>query len=477
MFTKKKTMIGAALLLCGLIYGIYHWSTGGVGSAKAEYYEVKSGNLHVSVTEGGTLQAVNEEVVKNHLSGNSRIVFIVPEGSSVKKGDVLVELDAAEMKEQKKKLEIEIESSKASVVAAKNSHIIEQSTVDSEVRAAKKAITFAQMDLDKFKKLDKQQQIRNAATDIDNAEDAYKLSEERYEWSQKLAKKGFETKSQVDRDRLDLSSKTKSLETAKSRQKMLKLYDLPKQEAELESKLAEAKKKFIRVEKQGESKLSRSLAEKLSKDNKLKLNQERLVEVIDKLSKTKLFAPVDGLVLYPQSSRNSRNAPIEEGAMVGRNRALVNIPDTSVMKVRISVPEFHINKVKMGQSAFVTIDSIPNQRFKAKVSTVAPVPESQGWFSTGDKSYRVEVLITGDLPDVKPSISAKAEITIKDLSDVLTVPIQALQAEKGKTFCYVKRSGEDEKVEVEIGLLNNTFVEIKSGLKEGDQVRLSNPED
>lgn len=364
------------------------------------------------------------------------------------------------------------------MIAAKNNLIIEQSTVDSEVRAAKKAITFAQMDLDKFKKLNKTQQLRNAASDIDSAEDAYKLSQQRYDWSVKLAEKGFETKSQVDRDRLDLSSKKKSLETAKNRKKMLELYDLPKEEAELESKLSEAKKKFIRVEKQGESKLSRTKADTASKENQLKLNQERLADLEDRMAKTKLYAPVDGLVLYARGgNRYSRSAPIEEGATVSKNRAIVKIPDTREMKVILKIPEFHINKIKKNQEAYVTIDSVKNQRFKSKVSKIALVPESGSWLSTGDKFYRVEVLITDPLPDVKPSISAKAEITINDLDGVVSVPIQALKTEKGKVYCYVKRLGDDEKVEVSLGMMNNSFVEIKSGLKEGDEVLLTHPDE
>lgn len=104
MFKKKKLIILTAILVCGLVYGIVHFTSSGSENGAVEYYEVKRSDLHVSVVEGGTLEAVKEEVVRNHLSGNSKIIFIVPEGSSVKKGEVLVELDAAEMKEQKKKI-------------------------------------------------------------------------------------------------------------------------------------------------------------------------------------------------------------------------------------------------------------------------------------------------------------------------------------------------------------------------------------
>lgn len=65
---------------------------------KASYFTVQKSDLNITVTEAGTLQAVDEEVIKNRLNGQSLIISIVPEGSKVKKGDLLVELDPAEAK-------------------------------------------------------------------------------------------------------------------------------------------------------------------------------------------------------------------------------------------------------------------------------------------------------------------------------------------------------------------------------------------
>jgi HlyD family secretion protein len=476
---KRKQFIAAALSSSAIvIYLIYRVFGGAPSDSDAvQYYEVKRSNLHVSVIESGSLQAVKQVAVKNLLSGNSKIIYIIPEGSEAEKGELLVELDASEMKEQKKMLEIEILADESELATASNNLIIEQSTVDSEVRAAQKDITFAKMDLEKFENLDKQQQLRNAESDISQTLDAFKLAEQRYEWSKKLVSKGFETKSQADRDRLDVNSKNKALETSKSKRKMLELYDIPKQEAELNSILSEAEKKYTRVIKQGESKISRSKAALTSKEDKFKLNKERLTEVNERLLNSKLHAPVGGLVVYAKAGRGSREEPIEEGASVRQNKVLIYIPSNNQMKVKVSIPEFHINKIKLDQLAHVVIDSRPNRRFIAKVSKVAVLPESQSWMASGEKSYKIEVLIEDQLPDVKPSTSAKAEITINDLDNVITVPLQALKTEKGKLYCYKKTNGGHEKSEVEIGLMNHSFVEIKSGLNEGDKVLLTQPSD
>src|SRR5688572_2983853 len=68
--------------------------------ASAAYFNVKKGDFLISVVEGGTLQAVNEVVIRNEVEGIARVIYIVPEGSYVKKGDLLVELDSASAQDQ-----------------------------------------------------------------------------------------------------------------------------------------------------------------------------------------------------------------------------------------------------------------------------------------------------------------------------------------------------------------------------------------
>lgn len=452
-------------------------NSGASGAASAQYYTAKRGELHVAVSEGGTLQAVNKIPVKNLLPGESKITYIIPEGNRVEKGELIVKLDSSKIEEQLKKLELDIVAARSELATAQNNLIIEQSTVDSDIRSAEKSITFAKMDLEKFIKLDKQQQLRNAEAEISQAIDSAKLAEQKYEWSQKLSDKGFETKSQVDRDELDVKSRLKSLETAKSKFKMLELYDLPKKEAQLKSEVSESEKKFTRVSKQGDSKVSRAQANLTSKENKLKLNLERLEKLNEQLKSATIYAPARGLIIYEKGRRYNRQGQVELGASIRENRTLIQIPSSDKMKVEVSIPEFHINKIKLGQKAQVTIDSIPNKSFAATMHKVAVLPEAGGWLSSSEKKYKAEVLIDTPLPNVKPSISAKAEITVAHLQDVISVPLQALKEEKGKMYCFVKSLGSLDKREVTIGLMSNSFVEITDGLKAGDEVLLTQPAD
>jgi hypothetical protein len=155
---------------------------------------------------------------------------------------------------------------------------------------------------------------------------------------------------------------------------------------------------------------------------------------------------------------------------------LIKLPDTSKMKVIIKVHESHVNNVTVGQPAFVVLDSAPEKRFVAYVDKVALLPDNQSRFGNPNlKVYNTDIVITESMLDVKPGVSARAEIIITNIADSISVPIQAVSTRNGKLVCFVRKGATDEPVPVEIGLFNTRFIQILSGLQEGDQVLLSPP--
>jgi HlyD family secretion protein len=473
---EKRYLIPAIVVALLVIFFV---AKGGKDTDGGIYHTVDRSDFVISIVEGGSLDAVNEVVVKNSIDGESRIISLIPEGDYVEEGDLLVEFDAGEAEKNVEQQRVEFESRQAALVKAENDLIITKSTVASELSVAELAVQFATMDLEKFEKLEKVHTIREAELKIDTAEEALKLAQQRYEWSIKLAEKGFETKTQVDRDKLEVSLKSKEFETSQSNYQMLEAFDLKKMLAEYVSKKKEAISALERAQKQGESKIAQNEAEVNSAKVTLRLTEESLAKKIEQLKATKVFAPTPGLVIYAKSrNRWSDDDQITEGAMVRNRMELVKIPDVTSMKVIVKVHESMISQIKKGQKAYIVLDSIPDQRFEGEVTKVAIIPDSdRSWMNPDLKVYSTEVVILDTIEGVKPGVSAKAEIVIKELKDVLTVPIQAVTTLDGKQLCYVSRGGAPEPVEVEVGNFNTKYIEIRSGLKEGDQVMLDPPLD
>src|SRR5258705_7537009 len=97
------------------------------------------------------------------------------------------------------------------------------------------------------------------------------------------------------------------------------------------------------------------------------------------------------------------------------------------MKLTLKVHESRVNQVRPGQAAYIVLDALPDKRFRGHVNWIAPLPDSSSL--RGDpnlKVYLTEVRITDPLPNVKPGVSARAEIVVTNLENALTVPIQAV---------------------------------------------------
>ena len=450
---------------------------GGDGGTSDSFYLIKRGDFLVSVNAGGTLEAVNQEVIRNEVDGSSRVIYIIPEGTVVKEGDLLVELDSAEAEEQLNQQKLSYEKAVQEFEAAKANLQIEQSQVQSQIDAGILSTNFAYIDYKKFIEGDKLQQLRNAEISIQTVEENLKIAQDRLFWSQRLFKEGFETKTKLEQDQLSVTNSLLNLEQKRTELTMLQNYDLPKLEEQYVSDLIEASNQLSRVILQSTNTLNKAISDLITQSNSLILNKERLDKETEQLEKSKIYAPIGGMVVYAKSrSRFSSESMIEEGATVRKRQDLITLPDTSQMKVDIKVHESQVNKVKKGQTAFVVLDSMPDERFKGIVSKVAPLPDSASFFSDPNlKEYRTEILVTDELPDLKPGVSARAEIVITNIANTLKVPIQSVTTVNSQQVVYKSSIGDPERIPVEVGLFNTKFIQILKGVGEGDRILLAPP--
>src|SRR6185436_1337670 len=129
-------------------------NVGKPASVQNNFYVVKRGDFLISIVEGGTLKAVNEVTVRNEMEGSSRIISIIPEGTSVKKGELLVEMDSADLRDRLNAHEVVCQNSRFTYVQAKEALAIQKSVVDSNIKDAELKVEFAISDLEKYKEGD-----------------------------------------------------------------------------------------------------------------------------------------------------------------------------------------------------------------------------------------------------------------------------------------------------------------------------------
>ena len=255
---------------------------------------------------------------------------------------------------------------------------------------------------------------------------------------------------------------------------LFKRYDFPKQVEQLQSDYNEAKRELERVQASARSKLAQAEAKLISARATYELQKQRLEKLHSQIDACVIRAPAVGQVVYWSSTERWSRVKIEQGAEVSEGYKIITIPDASEMKVEIKVHETWIDKIEPNQPAKITVAAFPEKTFTGRVLKKAPLADQTDFLNPDLKVYLTDVSIEGANEDLKTGMTADVEVIINELHDILYVPIQSVTTVEDKKICYVMGSGV-EKREVETGLFNENFVEIKSGLNEGEKVLLNPP--
>lgn len=473
---QRAGLIAAGVVLCiGGFVGYRTWTAPEV--EQNQFHKVKRGDMLISIVEGGALRAVKESIIRSEFEGISRIISIVPEGTYAKQGQILVELDSSELKDRLNQQDIAYQNNEFSFIQAKENFSIQQSLVESQIKEAELRVEFAKSDYEKYIEGDAPQQINTATNAIIIRKEQLQRAQDKLDWTQQLFKKGYASKSELEADGLSLVQARIAVEQAEEDLRLFRKYDMPKSQRRLKSTWEQAELELDRLRQRTSNQLSQAEANLRTSQRALELTGEKLKELRQQLENSKIKAPQDGLVVYASSAFGDRGQMlIEEGAQIRQRQEIIKLPDVSQMIVEIRVHESHVLQIRPGLDAYVTIDSIPDRRFRAKVVKVAVLPNSQDrWLNPNLKVYSTDVLIEDELPDLKPGASARAEIVITNLVNALTIPLQAVSTVKGKQVCYLQNGDDVVPVPVTVGNFNDQFIEIRSGLKEGDLVALTPP--
>jgi HlyD family secretion protein len=462
-----------ALIATGAAWAVMKWSARGASSASAagKFYAVAPIDFDVKVAKDGELAAVNNIEVLNLVEGTSTIVQIVKEGTYVKKGDVLVELDSAEIRLKIEDSTLEQQKGEADLVVAKEMRAIQESENAANLEAAQVEVELASLALKQYVEGTYPQELADAQTAVKMADTTVKNKQEDLEQTQSLYGKGFVTGSDVKEDELELIEAKNTQASSRMKLKVLKEYSYPSDLADKKSKLVQAEQALARVQKKNASNLSKVIADEKAAEQTLVTKKRKVEHLNQQLALCVIKAPTDGLVVYA-GDRNYQQSQIAEGVQVRERQQLLRLPDTSNMKAVVRINESHVPKLRPGQKATVKIVGIP-EPVAATLTKISPLADSGSrWWNPDLKEYPVELTLDQTPKDVKPGIGVQAEIFTDRLDDVLAVPLAAIYADRSNSYVFVRDSGGEElkPIAVKIGEANETHARIATGLNPGQNV-------
>ena len=325
-----------------------------------------------------------------------------------------------------------------------------------------------------------QQKIRKFDDDLQVAQHEMSVAKTGLEGTQRLFTKGFVTKTELESDEIKVENLRLKVQTAETARSLFRKYEFPKTTEENLSKYAEAVRELGRARKGAVSKLAQAEAKVKGSEGRYNLEAKQRQELTDQLDKCLIRAKKPGLVVYGGGNMNYfyyGQEQIREGALVREQQPIITIPDLSKMSVKVRIHETYIKKIKKGQTVRVTVDAFPDKLLEGEVSKVGLLPDSQNrWMNPDLKVYQTTITVTGVHDWLKPGMSAKVEILVNHLENVVYIPIQAVSPVDSKQLCYVATGLRHDRREIEVGEFNDEFIEIKRGLKEGENVALRVPD-
>jgi HlyD family secretion protein len=455
-------------------------------------HPVRYGRLELTIVERGALESSNNHDVvcrvKARAQGSQNattIRWVIDEGTHVKTGDLLVELDDSALIDELKAQKITVDTAEADWIAAEEAYKIQLSQNESDIQGKQITLELAKIDLEKYQKGDYPQSLKQVEGAIKIAESDVEAQRDRAAWAQRMLKKGYYTVSQSDSEQ----SKLQSLELTLAQQLEAKrvLVDPSfgtkiRTETQLKNALQQAKDDLERTIAQARAKEVQARKARDTKKSIYDQGASKYKEIEDEIRKCKLTAPIDGLVVYyvPENTRFGvgRQAVVGQGESVAENQKLMQIPDLKHMFVNVKVHEAMISRVHKGQPATVRVESMANRVLRGHVDAVANAPSQQDFWAADVKVYTTKIAIDEEVEGLKPGMTAEVNIAIADAIDhALLLPIQAIvgSVELGATRkCFVMKNGVPEEREITVGMSNEKDAQILAGLVEGDQV-VTNP--
>lgn len=441
------------VFILAVVIGVSIWGYGAFSGEKAaklpegiETGEVMRGDITALVSATGSIAPEARTSVVFRASGEVREV-LVERGDQVKKGQVLARLDVrvqeiaaaqAELAMRISELQLarlETDPSEEDLVAALASeasaeeglNVLLEGPTEREVELAKLSVDQARnslwsaqanRDSTAGSPMSSAGAIASAEGSVANAEIALRLAEIQYE---------------------------KTLEGAS--EQAIKA---------AETQLAQARASLSKL-REGPS------AEDLA-TSRLQVEQSRLSleSALLRLEDATITAPFDAIVV---------DVGLREGEMASSSGPSIILVDMSRFHTDVFIDELDIGRVEVGQGVSLELDAFPGEELEGEVAHI----DAMGTASQGLVTYKVTIDLGNPSLAIKPDMTVSVRIVVAEREDVLLVPRQAVRRDAEGKYVEMLEGADLRRISVEVGLSDEGYTEIVSGLNEGDEIVIKKP--
>ncbi len=407
------------------------------------------------------------------------ILKAVEHGTSVKKGDVLLEIDAEKIDQAIKDGKIEHELGEMTLKQAIDELPLLEKLLPLDLAAAERARRQADEDLKKFLEVDRPQSEKLANFTVKSSQQFLDYAREELSQLQKMYRSKDLTE---ETEEMILKRQRNQVESGEFRLKSAELQRDATLNVELPRQEERAREGVIRQAlglERTKIALPMGLTQKRVALVKLKIETDRAAEKLGKLMKDRdamtVKAPCDGILYYgkaiggPWGGASAFTPRLRKGGMLMPSEVFMTVVEPSPVFVRAAVEEKDLHALREGLAARVAPAGYPDLKIPASLARVNPVPQGPGSFEArvalADQARGADRLM--------PGMACTIHLVSYKKDDALTLPSACVfEDDDGSSYVYSK---DRSKKAIKVGKASGGKVEVLDGLKEGDEVLAARP--
>ena len=475
----KTGIIGGAallLILAGITLTVRSYLHDDLSFDAIPVATVQRGSLTISIIESGTLQAVQSVTLASEITSNrAKIASLVPEGTYVQKGDLVIEFDKTPFEEEIRKLRHEISQAEAAFVEATENSKLQRVKNAGDLKDAQVNIRAAEADVQNILEGEGVIQVRELELEVQRDQANHEQKQQQVADLQEMLKSGFITQNELKKAKLELrEAETRSTFT-QQKYEIFVQYTRPAHIEKARHAVQESKEKFQELQDVANYLESLQAANLQKEQAQLAVLREKYQQALKELTKASIHAPIPGLVIFNEIPGSGQSRKIQVGDAVWSHQALISLPDISHMLVDTQVREIDVHKVQLGQEVGIKVDAYPDTVFHGSVSLIGSLAQSERNLPANVKYFEVQVVFDESDERLRPGMTARVDILVDRLDDAVYVPLQAVFEKDGNHVCYIVQERGSEERMVDIGKFNDDVISIHSGISEGERLYLHDP--
>jgi HlyD family secretion protein len=405
-----------------------------------------------------------------------RIIEVVPHGSWVKKGDVVVVLDSSEFVNELSRPVLAVIADDARVTKAEASEVIQELQNEGHIETVHRQAIRARELLKAFEQAESVNEMQRLTGDVRMKAENLGQTRDDLEDKKRLAIRGIVTTSSVARADTRLQRTDRELDLARGAVALQERYEHPGSLIQMRSTVRNSQREIERTDLRNDLALTMARFQTLS-FRKYRAGWQQYVDRLkSNIAACTMRAPRAGQVIYPTEDSDQQ---IEVGRTAYYKQRMFSILDRSRLTIVGRVSERHFYNLRTGQPVNVTVAASPGRILHGKVSWMSNFAVAYSRFTPHLRYHRVEVLLDDDdaaSHRLFPGMSAEMEILVDRRDQILQVPVAAVFEHNGEYAVIVKQGHRLTRRVIEIGTANERFIEVFGGLKSNEEVVIDSAE-